>query len=580
MVGTKLRRGNMTKKSSIAIIIGMLMLFNNHSAKAQLPTVDFGNIAGTIGIVTQGITNVKQGLEVITNGSNLNAIIGDAVGTISKFASTIKGYVQDAQQAIEKAKQRIAEGKELYEKYKNEIEERKAKYQALLQSIPNYTNPNSYNDEDDNTSSSGRNNNQSSDDNSGSSNNNSGRTPNSQNSGNQINNGRNPSYNTGNTSLSSGKTPANNSSLNTGSGKTPANNSSVNTGSVKTPLDNSGKINTGYRSSPTLNTSDQKGDDSSYLKDNTLTDSDTLATEEEVLTLDEKDQKDNKDKEQEKSKLPQKENAPSLTVGRQAFGAPVDEKTSSTKDSASKATETITKTVTPNTNESDKSADAKTPASETISKTDTSAATSKSGGKEATSINTGNQFRVSPSATKDKQSRNTIIFSSRLAFAAETSNSNKGTGYDKNGVFIFNTKYCDKSVDDLLTENGTRECFVNIVNKINNKNSYYAMQNKEDCKKMVTDTSVALLAEAIKMKYEASNYQDTLDEQESLGGNSNNTRDDTQVLAMNYEQTQKLLNKLITLLSGETIYSITKEICDVTEKVLEDNEVDVDNGGK
>ena len=148
-------RGVMTKKSGITVIIGTWLLFNTHTAQAQLPTVDFGNLAGTIGIVTQGITNVQQGIEVITNGSNLNAIIGDAVGTISKFASTIKGYVQDVQDAIEKAKQRIAEGQELYNKYKNEIEERKAKYQQLLASIPNYTDPNSYDDSSNGNSSSG-----------------------------------------------------------------------------------------------------------------------------------------------------------------------------------------------------------------------------------------------------------------------------------------------------------------------------------------------------------------------------------------------------------------------------------------
>ena len=136
-----------------------IFVFNTNLAKAQLPTVDFGNLAGTIGIVTQGITNVQQGIDSIKNASNFLSVVGDAVGTISKFASKIKGYVQDAQAAIEKAKQRISEGVELYNKYKGEIEDRKAKYQELLASIPNYKNPNSYDDgSSNNTSSSSGNN--------------------------------------------------------------------------------------------------------------------------------------------------------------------------------------------------------------------------------------------------------------------------------------------------------------------------------------------------------------------------------------------------------------------------------------
>lgn len=513
-------RGVMTKKSGITVIIGTWLLFNINTAQAQLPTVDFGNLAGTIGIVTQGITNVQQGIEVITNGSNLNAIIGDAVGTISKFASTVKGYVQDAQQAIEKAKQRIAEGKELYNKYKNEIEDRKAKYQQLLASIPNYTNPNSYDDSSNNHSSSSGNSNSSS----------------SNNSSNQ-----NSSYNNSNQTTSPTVIPQSNSQSNTGRQNTlPSNNGWTGNGQQGGVVDNNG---TTYDYTPTYNNTEPE-----------VLDSETLPEEEEPLF-------DEEEEGAAREETTEEENQPVVSLGRKAFGAP--EPTNLAKDIAP----TIERTI------EDGSAAAKD-VEENISK-DVESLMQKTPEVSVPE----NQFRVSPS-TLGKRSQNTITLSSKLAFAAETSNSNKGTGYDKNGVFIFNTKYCDKSVDDMLTEQGTRECLVNIINKINNKNSYYASNSLEDCKKMVFETAVALLAEATSLKHEASNYQDTLDEQESFGGNSNNTRDDTQVLAMNYEQTQKLLNKLTTLLSGETILSVTKEICNVSEKVLDPNEVDIDNGGK
>ena len=506
----------MTKKSGITVIIGTWLLFNIHTAQAQLPTVDFGNLAGTIGIVTQGITNVQQGIEVITNGSNLNAIIGDAVGTISKFASTIKGYVQDVQQAIEKAKQRIEEGKELYNKYKGEIEERKAKYQALLASIPNYTNPNSYDDSSSSGSSS-----------SGSSN--------------------NSSSNSGGSSYNNNGTTTTTSPAGTSNSRSP-----------NTPASNNGRINSGSQNTVIINSGAGRVNNPTYdINEPVVSDSETLSPEEEKPLFDKEKQEENvEDTSDQKTE-------PTPNIGRRAFGAPT-----TVDDEVTKTEETVKGTI--------KGAeDTGKKIEENLSK---GAESSK---QEAPSVNAPEtKFRVSPSSGLGKSSQNTITFSSKLAFAAETSNSNKGTGYDKNGVFIFNTKYCDKSVDEMLSEQGTRECLVNIINKINNKNAYYASNNLQDCQKMVFETAVALLAEATNIKYEASNYQDTLDEQESLGGNSNNTRDDTQVLAMNYEQTQKLLNKLTTLLSGETIFSITKEICGVSEKVLEANEVDIDNGGK
>lgn len=527
----------MTKKSGIAVIIGTWLLFNTNTAQAQLPTVDFGNLAGTIGIVTQGITSVQQGIQVITNASKAIAIIGDAVGTISKFASTIKGYVQDVQQTIERAKQRIEEGRNLYNKYKDEIEARKAKYQELLESIPNYTNPNSYDDSSDSSSSSGRNNTS---------------YPGS-------------SYN--NTGNSSAQNPSNHN--NNGGSVRPT------TGGNSNPvnINNNNNTYTGRQNTSSTNNSAARENTSGYSRENSgfTGVNNGIGTQEKEPPLfgeeEEQQEEDVEDtaKQEIESTPAQKENVAVPGVGRRAFGAP------ETTDKKVTNEETIEKETTEETGEDAKKTEENTSKDVEQSK------------QETPSVSTPEtKFRVSPSSDSGKRSQNTVIYSSRFAFAAETNNSTVGTGYDKNNVFIFNTKYCDKSVDDMMSEEGTRSCLVKIVNNINKKNAYDAANNMEDCKKMVFETAVALLAEATKIKYEASNYQDTLDEQESLGGDSNNTRDDTQVLAMNYEQTQILLNKLITILSGETIFNITKEICGVSEKVLEPEEVNVeaDNGGK
>ena len=61
------------KVKSLLLALVMPILFST-SAFAGLPTVDFGNIAGTVGIVTQGSTSIQQGIKIITNGGEQKLI--------------------------------------------------------------------------------------------------------------------------------------------------------------------------------------------------------------------------------------------------------------------------------------------------------------------------------------------------------------------------------------------------------------------------------------------------------------------------------------------------------------------------
>lgn len=583
------------KKGIITIIISAIFALNTNIAKAQIPTTDFGNLAGTIGIVTQGITNVQQGVDSIKNASKFLAVVGDSVGTITKFADKIKGYVGDAQAAIEKAKKRISEGMELYNKYKGEIEDRKAKYQALLASVPDYTNPNSYNDGS------------SSD---GSSANKPSTSSSSSNSGGQSSPVANStsSQNYGGSAIvtpSAGRTvapatgPVNSSSVNNSrtTNQTAAPAASRVTNQVAAPA--AAKVSTtaavapqttGFRTTPqnpvatpaatkvvSPSTSSSKALNTPVARDNILQTRKDLPTtvENKASLFEEEDEPEDLDTSKEKAV--EKANPETESVGRKAFSSPITD-VATTKSAQTSAKDAIS---APETSKSS----AETNSSK-VSETVAAPVSSKAGeatsaeitAPEAVSAPASTGFRQSPT-TVEKRSQ-TLHYTSRLDFASEMNNSTKGSGYDKNGMFIFNVKYCDKSVDEMMTEKGTRECLVNIVNKINDDNAHFAIENKADCQKMVFDTAVALLAEAINMLKEASNYQDTLDEQGQLGGNSNNTRDDTQVLAMNYEQTQLLLNRLTVILSGETILNVTKDICEQSRNVLEENEVETSSGGK
>ncbi|MBO7556302.1 MAG: hypothetical protein J6T72_02765 [Alphaproteobacteria bacterium] len=587
------------KKGIITIIVCAMFVFNANVAKAQIPTVDFGNIAGTIGIVTQGITNVQQGIDSIKNASKFLAIVGDSVGTITKFADKIKGYVADAQAAIEKAKQRISEGMELYNKYKGEIEDRKAKYQALLASIPNYTNPNSYND---GSSSSGSSSNGSSSSQSpsvgGSS-----YTGGSSYSGNQSS----PAVNSGSSQNYGGSANSNSSaakvvapaasgarSISVGSSKAQNQVSTAVTGRVSSPATVATQ-SSGFRTTPqspivtpanskaaVQNDSTSKTVSAPAAKENMQPAGKELpATNKDVNSLfDEEDEADDditSEENEEKEEVDETKN-----ISRKAFSSPTTD-LATTKSSQTSAKDAVS---VPDASKSAATTVTKTPAAATTeasskaldSSKSVEATSSKVSAPTAVSTPSTSGFRQSP--TNVEKRSQTLHYTSHLDFAAETNNSTKGSGYDKNGIFIFDVKYCDKSVDDLLTEKGTRDCLVKIVNKINDDNTHFAIENKADCQKMVFDTAVALLAEAVNMLDEASNYQDTLDEQGELGGNSNNTRDDTQVLAMSYEQTQLLLNRLTIILSGETILNVTKDICGSSKNVLEENEVETSSGGK
>ena len=137
----------MIKIKSISMISACAALIMVSSPAKALITLDPGNIAGTIGIVINGVTGIMQSVEIITNGSLLNSVLGDAAGTLAKFKDKFGGDIQKALKAAEEAKRRIEEGKAAYNKYKNEIENRKARYQALLDQLNLSGNKQEYNDD-------------------------------------------------------------------------------------------------------------------------------------------------------------------------------------------------------------------------------------------------------------------------------------------------------------------------------------------------------------------------------------------------------------------------------------------------
>ena len=124
----------MIKIKSISLGFACSLLVST-SAFAGLPTIDFGNIAGTVGIVTQGSTSIQQGISIITNGADLNSIIGDSAGSLMKFLPGGLGGEGGDGQSLKDALKRINDGVSSFNKVQEEIKGKKEEYQALMDSV-------------------------------------------------------------------------------------------------------------------------------------------------------------------------------------------------------------------------------------------------------------------------------------------------------------------------------------------------------------------------------------------------------------------------------------------------------------
>lgn len=104
--------------------IGLLISISNN-ASAQFPTFDISAIKEGI---TSNIELVKQS-KIVTDATatagKINAGIGDAKGSMSKFAGDNLAKAQEKAEKLKKEKERIEEKKKKYDEYKAEVEAKK-----------------------------------------------------------------------------------------------------------------------------------------------------------------------------------------------------------------------------------------------------------------------------------------------------------------------------------------------------------------------------------------------------------------------------------------------------------------------
>lgn len=550
----------------VATVVGAFPAF------AGLPTMDAGNIAGTVGIVAQGQTGIQQGIETIANGSNLNAIVGDSAGTLAKFTGKLGIDPEKAKKALEtaqNAQKRISEGMETYNKYQGEIAKRQEEYQALMDMVNSKVGKDSYDDSDEEGEYEGE----------------------------ESAGGEDEEYSADyDSDYDSDYDAESVSTLETAEGF--ANSETYQQATTQemlaTPVTSEQSFPISAQVSP-VSAELQRMDTLQPLRQ---LDVKAVDTDLDKVVEEDADGTDDVDAEQtdEPTDTVEKISTPTITnatTGRTRFGGLKQAVTaaaanaklnkvsvqnkmlSAAKNSTAKTTlKSAVKSALESKNLSSSVAEQKAVAT-------TQPATAVRKFRVSPTLKTAPSLKTAPAMKIERMSNSTISFSSKMMFADETADNTKGVGIDSKGTFISPlAQRCGISIKDLQDAEKIKECTTKIVSENNAKNQYDAINSRKDCQSMVYNTVVALLAEATQGKYESSNYGDTLDKQEDLGADSNNTRDDTMVIALTNEQTQILLNKMSLLVSAQTILSSVKYICEAPKDVLEKTTDDKNDGAK
>ena len=550
----------------VATVVGAFPAF------AGLPTMDAGNIAGTVGIVAQGQTGIQQGIETIANGSNLNAIVGDSAGTLAKFTGKLGIDPEKAKKALEtaqNAQKRISEGMETYNKYQGEIAKRQEEYQALMDMVNSKVGKDSYDDSDEEGEYEGE----------------------------ESAGGEDEEYSADyDSDYDSDYDAESVSTLETAEGF--ANSETYQQATTQemlaTPVTSEQSFPISAQVSP-VSAELQRMDTLQPLRQ---LDVKAVDTDLDKVVEEDADGTDDADAEQtdEPTDTVEKISTPTITnatTGRTRFGGLKQAVTaaaanaklnkvsvqnkmlSAAENSTAKTTlKSAVKSALESKNLSSSVAEQKAVAT-------TQPATAVRKFRVSPTLKTAPSLKTAPAMKIERMSNSTISFSSKMMFADEAADNTKGVGIDSKGTFISPlAQRCGISIKDLQDAEKIKECTTKIVSENNAKNQYDAINSRKDCQSMVYSTVVALLAEATQGKYESSNYGDTLDKQEDLGADSNNTRDDTMVIALTNEQTQILLNKMSLLVSAQTILSSVKYICEAPKDVLEKTTDDKNDGAK
>lgn len=150
-----------------------------------------------------------------------------------------------------------------------------------------------------------------------------------------------------------------------------------------------------------------------------------------------------------------------------------------------------------------------------------------------------------------------------------------------NGVFILSDRLaqeCEINVADLEDEKVMDECIKKLVKAKSDNDASIAQEATAVYKTIMQETVNGLIAESMAQKNEAANYETkVLEKMEKKIAQTKNSRDDTGGLSLTNMETQYLLNRILTIYAGQLTLDTLNEVSGFDKSYYQDGD-DEENG--
>lgn len=145
-----------------------------------------------------------------------------------------------------------------------------------------------------------------------------------------------------------------------------------------------------------------------------------------------------------------------------------------------------------------------------------------------------------------------------------------------NGVFILSDRLaqeCEINVTDLEDEKVMDECIKKLVKAKSDNDASIAQEATAVYKTIMQETVNGLIAESMAQKNEAANYETkVLEEMEKKIAQTKNSRDDTGGLSLTNMETQYLLNRILTIYAGQLTLDTLNEVSGFDKSYYQDGD--------
>jgi len=188
-------------------------------------------------------------------------------------------------------------------------------------------------------------------------------------------------------------------------------------------------------------------------------------------------------------------------------------------------------------------------------------------------------LQTAPAAGRVSSSTRSGSHAATFAFVTLAGKAETGNSYINDIYVAPLAKLCGVNAEDYIKDEKIRQkCSEKIIRDNAATNQFDAANAQKDCRRMVFEATMALLAEATLLKGEAANYGEQAQKQDIFAATSTDTRDDTHVLADTSMKTQELLNKIASISASELLLRTAEQICATPLSVLGSEDAEADGG--